>query len=146
MLKLFYRTGISLLLSSTATSVFAVPVLMKNTTPGFIMPEAALYTTCILDDEGFLITRNQLSGLSSRKTTPLQASFTGIKQVIAEAAKSNIEQTKAIITDVPSATYYAYQKKSNGTYTKVTLIQDNGSIYQSVAAAALRNFMDAICK
>jgi hypothetical protein len=151
MLKFSYRSFTLLILFAATTAASAATLLVKNTSPGFVMQEYAVYTTCSLDDQGMLVMTSRLNGLSSRKTVPEQFSVGSIRKAIAEAASGNIKTPERQIADTPSSTYHAYHRQSGGKVARVFLYEDNGNpdintYNESPAAMSLRNFMDAICK
>lgn len=151
MLKLTSHGFISSALLAATTAASASTLLVKTTTPGFVMQEYALYTTCTLDDQGLLIKTSRLNGLSSKKTTVEQFSVVSIRKAIADAATGTIKKPDAQIADMPSTVYQGYYKKAGGKMTKVFLYEDSGAPEQntyneSASAMTLRNFMDAVCK
>jgi hypothetical protein len=151
MLKFTFYGYISLALFAASAAVSATTMLVKTTSPGYVLQEYALYTTCTLDDQGFLIKTIRLNGLSSKKTTAEQFSVVGLRKAIAEAATGTIKTPEANIADMPSTLYHAYNRLAGGKLKKVFLYEDNGapehSTYnESASAMALRNFIDAVCK
>jgi hypothetical protein len=151
MLKFFYCGFITLLVLPASTAVSATTLILKSSSPGFVMRESALYTTCTLDDKGLLVIKNQLNGLTAQKRTILQVGIKNIKNSIAEASGGIIKKPDTIEADRPSTTYYAYQKQRSGKLDSILLWEDNGvptenTYNESPAALRLRNFMDALCK
>lgn len=155
MCKCFYHSLMILMLwVANIPIVWSAALLEKNTAPGFVMPETALYTSCVLDDEGFLIMKSQINGLASKKNVAIQVDatdMTRLKNIINEAAKGSIKKPEAQVADAPSTTYYAYQKLPNGSVKKVFLVEDTGitnanTINNSPAALTLRKYIDALCK
>jgi hypothetical protein len=149
MLKLLCHSFIASILLVTTTAVSATTLLIKSSSPGYVMQELALYTTCTLDDKGLVVIKNQLNGLTSKKTTILQVSFKAIKDLIAEASMGKIIRPDALI-DMQSTTYYAYQKQRYGKIKKVFLWEDYGvpevnAYNETPSALTLRTFMDTIC-
>lgn len=146
------RYGIAslILLGAYSVASSATTLLVKSTIPGYSLPNTALYSNCSLDDEGLLILKTQLNGLTATQAIAHQFSLATIKKAIAEAARGKIIKPKIMIADAPANNYYAYHKKFDGKMAKVLLIEDNGQSElstrnESSAALTLRNFMDAIC-
>jgi hypothetical protein len=154
MFKFPYHSFIGLMLLASASAASATTLLSKTTTPGYVMPETALYTSCTLDDQGFLIMKNQINGVTSKKNVIVQvdaADIVRLRKAIDVAAKGSIKKPEMQIADAPSTTYYAYQKTSGDKLKQVFLAEDNGmsntSTYNMAPEALmLRNFIDALCK
>jgi hypothetical protein len=151
MLGLGYRSFVSVCLLAATSVVPAAVLLSKSTSPGYVMPEYALYTTCTLDDKGVLTMMTQLNGLTSKRTVTGQFGLDGIRQNIAESVSGHIKKPEFMIADLASTTYSASHKQANGQMINVFLYEDSGmqnqnTYNESPAALALRNFMDEICK
>jgi hypothetical protein len=141
--------GLSMLAANSTAS--ATALLVKTTTPGYVMAESAMYNSCTLDDQGFLIVKSQIKGMTSRQAIPQQFSYASIKKAIAAAAKGKIKSPVVQIADAPTSNYYAYNKLATGKMAKVLLIEDGGLLEysprnESPSAKMLRSFMDAVCK
>jgi hypothetical protein len=150
MLKLSTCGFISVVLLASTAVASAAPLMTKTISPGFVMQESALYTTCTIDDQGTVAIGTQLNGLSSKKIVHEQLSVDSIKKAISDASLGVIKVPEAQVADTSLTTYYAYQPY-NGDFKKILLWEDTGiaaanTYNESSAALTLRNFMDAICK
>jgi hypothetical protein len=151
MLELSSRGLVLASLLTVSTAASATTLLSKTSSPGFVMSEYALQTTCTLDDQGIVTIKTQINGLSAKKTMPGQFDIASIHKKITESVSGKIKKPEMVIADLPSTVYNAYQKQTNGNIATVFLYEDNGmqeqnSYNESPSALSLRTFLDAICK
>lgn len=124
-------------------------LLQKISSPGFVMSTYAISKSCTITDAGQLIMQFQLDGMNSKRSIPLQLTKASIKTKISEAALGTLN-TESFPVDVPTISYYAFQKQADNTVKKVVLYEANGGSGQKItndsqSAVALRNFIDVNC-
>jgi hypothetical protein len=151
MIKALRRWGLmsALGVQGAAMAAAGTPLLEKVTSPGFVMAEYAITTSCVIHGNGRMTIGYRLGDLSSSRTVPLTLSSAEIKAAIAEAAKGKIT-TESYAVDVPTVTYNAYQRRGTGTPKQVLLFELNGGsgekrVNESSGATRLRNFIDVNC-
>lgn len=124
-------------------------LLEKVTYPGFVMQSYAISTQCQLMDNGQIMRTKQLGGLTSNQVLPLKLSVDTIKTSIKTAALGKITIENAPV-DMPTISYRAYQKQSNGKWKQILLWEQNGGSGEnktndSTEATTLKNFININC-
>lgn len=130
-----------------AQTAEAVPLLEKDTSPGFVSPSYAISKTCVIHRAGIMINSYNLAGLSSQRIMPLKLSLAKIITMINNATLGALTTGQSTV-DTGSVRYYAYQAQADGSFKKIVLWQVGGvapQVNNSAEALTLRNFIDLNC-
>lgn len=124
----------------------SAPLLEKFTETGYVLPENAMSTHCIIKDNGRMSITSQTAGLSSTREIALTMNLSSLKLAIAKAKSGAVSQDP-MPADVPAEIYTAYQRRGKSRVLLLEQKSDSGvrKENESLAARGLRKFLDVNC-
>lgn len=138
------------LFSSVAEARYIGPLLVKEATTGFVMPEDSKTQKCEVFAQKTVFTTHFGGAGNLKSVETKNQTFDGDYMTLIQNAKKSklVDQPGAV--DGPTVRYYAWMINPNDSVTKVMLYDENGGTgtilsNRSSEARILKNALDSLC-